>query len=86
MKNYSFVLKLLCKRLKKDQSLFKAFSQKTDRVAVTWFQINGIMFFFFLKADANWQLTDLQLKADEHDQEDKAKTEDTDGQADQPPE
>lgn len=37
------------------------------------------------KTDADsW--TDLQLKADEHDQEDKTETEDTDGQADQPPE
>lgn len=32
------------------------------------------------------QVTDLQLKADEHDQEDKAETQDADGQADQPPE
>ncbi len=31
-------------------------------------------------------MTDLQLKTDEHDQEDKAETEDTDGQADQPSE
>lgn len=30
--------------------------------------------------------TDLQLKADEHNQEDKTETEDADGQADQPPE
>lgn len=30
--------------------------------------------------------TDLQLKTDEHDQEDKADAQDTHGQADQPPE
>lgn len=31
-------------------------------------------------------MTDLELEADEHDQEDKADTQDTHGQADQPPE
>lgn len=38
------------------------------------------------KAGEKQTLTNLQLKADEHNQEDKAEAEDTDGQADQPPE